>query len=225
MAQHLPSAQWGRRMRCGAPLRVSDDEKGWCQECFDSWEFACTLPGWLRVVPERTYQVRVAGLIRDTDPRTQLEEQDGSAHRIRTVLVGRFGGQHALWVFLRQLRTYGLEVVDVRRLPHPEALEARMVVGPTVSSWVSDHGGYELTVSGDVDPRLHAALTPYATALEALHTVLRMEVPEDVTFVDLVLLLEARGVKIASIAVVDHEAPVPVRSMVRHGLRPGLATP
>lgn len=164
-------------------------------------------------MPERTYQVRVAGLAPELGDQDGLGDRHLAAHRIRTVLVGRFGGQHALLEFLRHLRAYGLEVIGVRRLPHVEAVESRMVVGPTVSSRVSDHGSYELTVSGDVDPEVHGALTPYAAALEELHTELCLKVPEDVQFVDLVLHLEARGAKIASIAVVERP---------ENGIRPGI---
>ena len=164
-------------------------------------------------MPDRTYQVRVAGLAPD------LRQQDVgdhhlSAQRIRTVLVGRFGGQHALLEFLRHLRAYGLDIIGVRRLPHVEASESRKVVGATVASTVSDHASYELTVSGDVDPELHTALTPYATALEELHTVpVHAGAPRTCSSSISCCILEAQGAKIASIAVVGH--PLPNRRCAR----------
>jgi len=194
-------------MRCGVPrVPLSGHEKG-SVRCFISSESGRSSPAWFSVMPERTYQVRVAGLAPDLGAQDDGGDPHLSARRIRTVLVARFGGQHALHDFLRDLRTYGLEVIGVRRLPAGEAVESRMVVGPTVSSTVAEHASYELTVSGDVDPELYGVLTPYAAALEELHTELCMQVPEDVQFLDLVLHLESRGAKIASIAVVDQASP------------------
>ena len=158
-------------------------------------------------MPERNYQVRVAGLLQLEELQSQLQELNLTPHQVRTVLVARFAGQHALHEFLRELRGYGLEVVDVRRLPQAETREP-MVVGPTVTAQlVPGHASYELTVAGDMGPGVHAALTPYAAALGELHTVLGARTSHDVEFLDLVLLLESRGLRIASIAVVD-EAPV-----------------
>lgn len=58
-------------------------------------------------MPERTCQVRVAGLAPELGEQELLGDRRLAAHRIRTVLVGRFGGQHALLEFLRHLRAYG----------------------------------------------------------------------------------------------------------------------
>jgi hypothetical protein len=161
-------------------------------------------------VPERTYQVRVAGLLGLHDLQSRLHELDLSGHQVRTVLVGRFSGQHALLGFLREIRAHGLEVLDVRRLPRGEAAEAHEMAGPTVRGQLTHaRRGYAFTVAGDIGGRASAALAPYATALEQLHTVLRTRTPEDVEFVDLVLLLESRGLKIASIAVMDEGPAVP----------------
>ena len=160
-------------------------------------------------MPERNYQVRVAGLLQLEELQSQLQELNLTPHQVRTVLVARFAGQHALHEFLRELRGYGLEVLDVRRLPQSETPEA-MVVGPTVrAQLVPGQASYELTVAGDMGAGVHAALTPYATALGELHTVLGARTSHDVEFVDLVLLLESRGLRIASIAVLDDARVVP----------------
>jgi hypothetical protein len=162
-------------------------------------------------MPERNYQVRVAGLLRIEDLQSRFQELQLTPHQVRTVLVARFAGQHGLHEFLRELRGYGLEVVDVRRLQQSEAAEA-MVVGPTVRAQLAPgQASYELTVAGDIGPGVHAALTPYATALGELHTVLRARTSHDVEFLDLVLLLESRGLRIASIAVADDARVVPHR--------------
>lgn len=159
-------------------------------------------------MPERNYQVRIAGLLRLEELQDRFQELPLTPHQVRTVLVARFDGPHALHEFLRELRGYGLEVVDVRRLSQAEAAEARAVAGPTVTAQlVPGDSSYELTVAGDLGPGVHAALTPYAAALGELHTVLRARTSQDVEFLDLVLLLESRGLRIASIAVVDDEVP------------------
>ena len=66
---------------------------------------------------DRTYEVRVTGLV----PTQELLEELGDAgiaeHEVRTVLSGRFPDQAALYGFLHRLRAYGLEIVEVRRVP------------------------------------------------------------------------------------------------------------
>lgn len=65
----------------------------------------------------RTYEVRVSGLV----PTQQLLEDLGCLERaeqeFRTVLCGSFPDQAALYGLLHRLRAYGLEVVEVRRVP------------------------------------------------------------------------------------------------------------
>jgi hypothetical protein len=158
-------------------------------------------------MPERSYLVRVAGLLGFQDLRSRFEELELAPHQVRTLLVARFAGRDGLREFLRELRGHGLEVVDVRRLSQSEASET-MVLGPTVrTQLVPGQQSYELTVAGDLDAGVHAALTPYATALGELQTVLCTRTPDELEFLDLVLLLESRGLRIASLSVVE-EAPV-----------------
>jgi hypothetical protein len=165
---------------------------------------------------ERNYQVRVAGLLRPEELQDRLGFLQLTPHQVRTVLVARFAGQHGLPEFLKELRGYGLEVMDVRRLSQSEIAETT-VVGPTVTAeLVPGQGSYELTVAGDLGAGVHAALTPYATTLGELHTVLRARTSRDVEFLDLVLLLESRGLRIASIAVVDEPPAVPRQRAAHH---------
>jgi hypothetical protein len=134
------------------------------------------------------YQVRVAGLVPPDELHDELVDVSLEAHQFRTVLIGRFAQPGALVEFLRQLRGLGLEIVDVRKLPAHLA---------------------ELTVAGECGSELHALLHTYEVAVSELHTLLRARVPEEVGYRDLVLLLESRGLKIASIAPVGADAQVP----------------
>jgi hypothetical protein len=52
-------------------------------------------------------------------------------------------------------------------------------------------------------PAMRRLIEPYAVALSELYTVLRAKVPADIGLVDLVLQVESRGFKIASIAALD----------------------
>jgi hypothetical protein len=113
---------------------------------------------------------------------------------------------------LRALRAHGVEVVEVRRLPQPEATEAVTVSGPRVSAQLAPGlASYELTVAGDLGPGVHAALEPYALALGELQALMRTRTPGDVQVVDLVLLLEFRGLRVASIAAAGDGSVVPTR--------------
>lgn len=62
---------------------------------------------------------------------------------------------------------------------------------------------YELTVTGGLGPVLRGALAPYVTASAAIHTVMRAGTTEDEDIVDLLLLLESRGIEVAGISAVD----------------------
>jgi hypothetical protein len=132
------------------------------------------------------YKVRVAGLISPDLLQDELAEVTLEAHQFRTVLIGRFTNPGALVDFLRQLRLLGLEIVEVRRLP---------------THWA------ELTIAGECGPELAPVLQTFEAAVSELHTLLRARVREEVGFVDLVLLLESRGLKIASIVPVEPEVP------------------
>jgi hypothetical protein len=151
---------------------------------------------------QRSYLLRVAGLVPPEVLQDRLTELGLAAHQVRTVLIGRFSGQHALLELLRTLRGRGVEVLEVRRLPQHE--DAVMVAGPRVSAQLTPgHASYDLTVAGDLGPGVHAALAPYAAILEELSAEMRTRTPVDVRVVDLVLLLESRGVRVASIAAVE----------------------
>ena len=69
---------------------------------------------------ERTYEVRVNGLVPTGELVDVLRDVDIAEHEFRTVLSGHFVDQAALYGFLHALRSYGLEVVEVRRVPGSE---------------------------------------------------------------------------------------------------------
>jgi hypothetical protein len=66
-----------------------------------------------------------------------------------------------------------------------------------------DAGGavYQFTIVGTLGPVLRRALEPYVTASQQRQTVVRADAPERGDLVDLVRLLESRGLEIASICV------------------------
>ena len=66
---------------------------------------------------DRTYEVRIDGLVPTEELVDALRDVEVVEHEFRTVLSGRFVDQAALYGFLNLLRSYGLEVVEVRRVP------------------------------------------------------------------------------------------------------------
>jgi hypothetical protein len=48
---------------------------------------------------------------------------------VRTVVRGRFEDQAALYGFLNRLRAFGLEVIEVRRVPAARSPETRSAEG------------------------------------------------------------------------------------------------
>ena len=66
---------------------------------------------------DRTYEIRVTGLVPTQDLLDELGDVETAEHEFRTVLSGRFADQAALYGFIHRLRAYGLEVVEVRRVP------------------------------------------------------------------------------------------------------------
>lgn len=81
-----------------------------------------TLLPWMGVeMAERTYEVRINGLVPTEELAEELAEQIGEVraveHELRTVLSGHFVDQAELNGFLNLLRSYGLEIVEVRRVP------------------------------------------------------------------------------------------------------------
>lgn len=72
---------------------------------------------------DRTYEVRINGLVPAEELVEQFREVRVVEHELRTVLSGRFVDQAELYAFLNLLRSYGLEVAEVRRVSRegPEA--------------------------------------------------------------------------------------------------------
>ena len=64
---------------------------------------------------DRTYEVRINGLVPTQELAEQLREVRVVEQELRTVLSGRFVDQAELYAFLTLLRSYGLEVVEVRQ--------------------------------------------------------------------------------------------------------------
>jgi hypothetical protein len=66
---------------------------------------------------ERIYEVRINGLVPTEELAEQLGDVRAVEHELRTVLSGHFVDQAELNRFLNLLRSYGLEIVEVRRVP------------------------------------------------------------------------------------------------------------
>lgn len=69
--------------------------------------------------PVDVFEVRVTGNVPD-DVLEQLAQVDVTTRELRTALRGRFRDQAELHGFLARLRSFGLEVVEVRRLATPD---------------------------------------------------------------------------------------------------------
>ncbi|MFD4324662.1 hypothetical protein ACFWQC_08515 [Nocardioides sp. NPDC058538] len=63
----------------------------------------------------QAFEIRVAGLV-PQQVLVQLVDVETSSREMRTVLICRCRDQAELHGFLARLRTFGLEVVEVRRL-------------------------------------------------------------------------------------------------------------
>lgn len=72
---------------------------------------------------ERTYEIRLSGLVPTDELLEQVGNIDVAEQELMTVLSGRFSDQAELHGFLNRLRAYGLEVVEVRRVPTGTAEE------------------------------------------------------------------------------------------------------
>lgn len=70
---------------------------------------------------DRTYEVRVTGLVPTQELLDELGDVEIAEHEVRTVLSAHLPDQAALYGLLHRLRAFGLEVVEVRRLPHVES--------------------------------------------------------------------------------------------------------
>jgi hypothetical protein len=69
--------------------------------------------------PGHIYEVRLTGQVDDLDLLRRLDEVEVTEGELRTVLLGEFASQQELYDLLRRLRSYGLEVLEIRRLPAP----------------------------------------------------------------------------------------------------------
>jgi hypothetical protein len=69
---------------------------------------------------DRTYEIRVSGLVPKGDLLAILGDVEAAEHEVRTVVSGRFADQAALYGLLHRLRAYGLEGGEVRRVPEAE---------------------------------------------------------------------------------------------------------
>jgi hypothetical protein len=69
---------------------------------------------------EQDYEVRIEGHVPTEALLAELRDVRIAQHEFRTVLSGRFVDQADLYGFLNLLRSYGLEVVEVRRVPVAE---------------------------------------------------------------------------------------------------------
>jgi hypothetical protein len=63
------------------------------------------------------FEIRFEGLVPTEELLRELGDVEVVEHEFRTVLSGSFPDQAALYGFLHRLRSLGLEVVEVRRLP------------------------------------------------------------------------------------------------------------
>ncbi len=64
---------------------------------------------------QRTYEVRVTGHA-PVELVEQVRDVRVTEHELRTVLTGSFVDQAELFAFVNLLRSFGLEVVEVRRV-------------------------------------------------------------------------------------------------------------
>ncbi len=70
--------------------------------------------------PDRVYEVRVSGLVPADLLAGELVETEVVGHEMRTVVSIRLTDQAELHAFLHRLRTYGLELVEIRRVSSPD---------------------------------------------------------------------------------------------------------
>lgn len=64
----------------------------------------------------RTYEVRITGHRPTQELLDEFGEVEVAAQEMRTVLSCRLPDQAAVYRFLKRLRAYGLEVVEIRRV-------------------------------------------------------------------------------------------------------------
>jgi hypothetical protein len=71
----------------------------------------------------RTFEVTINGLV-PAAVLADLGDVEVSSQEVRTVLNGRFRDQSEVYGFLHRLRTYALEVIEVRRVGGPDQTDA-----------------------------------------------------------------------------------------------------
>jgi hypothetical protein len=69
---------------------------------------------------ERTYEIRLTGQVSLDDLQEEVGEVVIAEQELWTVLSGKFEDQAELHGFLNRLREFGLEIVEVRRVPGGE---------------------------------------------------------------------------------------------------------
>jgi hypothetical protein len=79
-----------------------------------------------------SYEVRVSGLVPTQQLLDELTCLERAEQQFHTVFSGRFPDQAALSGLLQRLRAYGLEVVEVRRVPDEEEVTS---LGGVQSLW------------------------------------------------------------------------------------------
>jgi hypothetical protein len=96
---------------------------------------------------DRTFEIRVTGLVPTQDLLEDLGDVDTAEHEFRTVLSGRFADQAALYGFIHKLRSLGLEIVEVRRVPAAEG------AGPGEEQITAEVREAEESATGEVQER------------------------------------------------------------------------
>ena len=79
-----------------------------------------------------SYEVRVSGLVPTQQLLAELTCLERAEQQFHTVFCGRFPDQAALYGLLHRLRAYGLDVVEVRRVPSGQDATA---FGGAQSQW------------------------------------------------------------------------------------------
>jgi hypothetical protein len=65
---------------------------------------------------DRTYEIRLTGEVTEAELAAALGHVSVVQHDTRTVLSGRFTDQATLYRLLRLARSYGLDVLEIRRV-------------------------------------------------------------------------------------------------------------
>jgi hypothetical protein len=85
--------------------------------------------------------------------------------------------------------------------------------------WTSGPGLYELTVAGAIGPVLRFALKPHKIAPTQMCTILRTRASADRDLVDLMVMLESRGLEVEDVSRVDPRRRKRTEGQPRHQSR------